>query len=62
VAAALAGIVAPIVTGWLLHKTGSYVAPMTLIFVFLVIGALAVIVMLQPKWAPRMPEAGAVTA
>ncbi len=58
VASALAGIVAPIMTGWLLHVSGSFVAPMTLIFAFLVLGAATVIVMLRPEWAPRLPDAG----
>ncbi len=48
---------APIITGWLLHVTGSFVAPMTLIFAFLVLGAVTVIVMLRPEWAPKMPDA-----
>jgi len=53
-ATALAGIVSPLVTGWLLHVTGSYVAPMTLIFVFLVVGAVTVIFVLRPEWSPRV--------
>jgi nitrate/nitrite transporter NarK len=56
VATALAGIVAPLLTGWLLHASGSYVAPMTLIFVFLVIGAVTVLTLLRPEWAPKIPE------
>jgi MFS family permease len=59
VATASAGIVAPIITGWLLHVTGSYVAPMTLIFVFLLIGAATVLLLLRPEWAPRIPDASA---
>lgn len=55
VASALAGIVAPLITGWLLHVSGSYVAPMTLIFFFLVLGAATVLVMLRPEWAPQVP-------
>jgi MFS transporter, ACS family, D-galactonate transporter len=60
VATASAGIVAPIITGWLLHVTGSYVAPMTLIFGFLLLGAATVLLMLRPEWAPKMPDASAV--
>lgn len=56
VATAMAGGVAPLVTGWLLHVTGSFVAPMALIFGFLVLGAVTVLVMLRPEWAPRLPE------
>jgi MFS family permease len=56
-AVAIAGIVSPLMTGWLLHVTGSYVAPMTLIFAILVLGALTVIVAIKPELAPRIPEA-----
>ena len=59
VATALAGIVAPLITGWLLHVSGSYVAPMTLIFFFLLLGAATVLVMLRPEWAPKIPDADA---
>jgi len=37
----LAGIVAPIITGWLKQVTGSYTAPMQTIWVFLIIGVAA---------------------
>jgi ACS family D-galactonate transporter-like MFS transporter len=60
VSTALAGIAAPIVSGWLLDTTGGYTAPMQVIFVFLVIGALTTFFLLQERWAPKMPgEAGA---
>jgi MFS family permease len=52
-AVAVAGIVAPLATGWLLHLTGSFVAPMALVFVLMIMGALTVILMLRPAWAPR---------
>jgi len=55
VSTALAGIAAPIVSGWLLDTTGSYTAPMQVIFVVLVIGALTTFFLLQEKWAPRLP-------
>lgn len=58
-AVAIAGIVSPLATGWLLHVTGSYVAPMTLIFVILILGAVTVIVAIRPGLAPRMPDAAA---
>ena len=35
----LAGVAAPILTGWLIQSTGSYEAPMQAIAVLLVIGA-----------------------
>jgi sugar phosphate permease len=37
----LAGVAAPILTGWLIQTTGTYEAPMQAIAVFLVIGALS---------------------
>ncbi len=54
VATSLAGGVAASLSGWLLHVSGSYEAPMLVIFVFLIIGALACAVLLQPKWAPKV--------
>ena len=56
VSTALAGIAAPIISGWLLDTTGGYTAPMQVIFVFLIIGALTTLFMLKEKWAPRLPE------
>ena len=53
VATSLAGITAPILSGWLLQATGSYEAPMQVIFVVLLIGALATAILLRPAWAPR---------
>ena len=37
----LAGIVAPIITGWLKQVTGSYTAPMQTIWVVLIVGVAA---------------------
>jgi MFS family permease len=59
VATSLAGIVAPILSGWLLQVSGGYEAPMQVIFVFLIIGAVATLFLLQPKWAPKIRDAGA---
>jgi MFS transporter, ACS family, D-galactonate transporter len=56
VSTALAGIAAPILSGWLLDTTGGYTAPMQVIFVFLVIGALTTFFLLKEKWAPKLPE------
>ena len=53
-AVAVAGIVAPLMTGWLLDLTGSYVAPMTLIVVLLVVGAITVLFGVRPNWAPQL--------
>ena len=54
VATSLAGGVAGSLSGWLLHISGNYNLPMMVIFVFLLIGALATIVLLRPKWSPRI--------
>lgn len=56
VSTSLAGIAAPIVSGWLLQTTGSYRAPMQVIFFFLIIGALTTLFLLREKWAPRLPD------
>jgi MFS family permease len=52
-AASLAGIVAPILTGWLKQRTGSYEAPMQTIWFFLVIGVLSYLILIREKYAPR---------
>ena len=56
VSTSLAGIAAPIISGWLLQKTGSYTAPMQVINVFLVLGLVTCIVVLREKWAPKAPQ------
>jgi MFS transporter, ACS family, D-galactonate transporter len=48
-----AGIAAPIITGWLLQKTGGYDAPMFTILVVLVVGVLAYVFMVREKYAPK---------
>ena len=48
-----AGIAAPIITGWLLQKTGNYEAPMMTILVVLVVGVLAYVFMVREKYAPK---------
>ncbi len=52
-AANLPGIVAPILTGWLLQATGSYEAPMQAIGFFLVLGLAAYVFLVREKYAPR---------
>jgi ACS family D-galactonate transporter-like MFS transporter len=52
----LAGIVAPIITGWLKQVTGSYTAPMQTIWVFLIIGVAAYLFLAReskPRLRPR---------
>ena len=52
-AASLPGIVAPILTGWLKQKTGSYNAPMQAIWFFLILGLAAYVFLVREKYAPR---------
>ena len=53
-AASLPGIVAPIMTGWLVDTTGSYQAPMATVMVFLLIGVFAYLFLVQERYAPAM--------
>jgi MFS family permease len=56
----LAGIVAPIITGWLKQVTGSYTAPMQTIWVFLIIGVAAYLFLAresQPRLQPGVAAA-----
>jgi len=52
VALSMAGIVGPLLSGWLLQTTGSYTAPMEAILFFLVVGGLACAFLLKEKWSP----------
>jgi hypothetical protein len=61
VSTSFAGILAPWLTGYLLETTGGYTVPMQLIFVFLIIGALATMILLQEKWAPKLPDEAAAS-
>ena len=54
VATSLAGGISASLSGWLLHVSGSYTAPMLAIFVFLLIGAGSSVILLQRKWAPKV--------
>ena len=55
VSTSIAGIVGPLLSGWLKQKSGGYQAPMEVIFVFLVLGALTCLVLLRREWAPKVP-------
>ncbi len=57
VATSLAGGISASLSGWLLHVSGSYTAPMLAIFGFLLVGAGSSVVLLQRKWAPKVGEA-----
>lgn len=58
-AANLPGIVAPLVTGWLVQTTGSYKAPMQAIWFFLVTGVAAYVFLVRRKYAPGQNNAAA---
>ena len=62
VSTSLAGIVTPILSGWLKQTSGGYQAPMEAIFFFLVLGAVTCFVLLQRKWAPKIVDAIGVPA
>lgn len=55
VATALAGIVAPVMTGWLLHVGGDYRLPMDAIFLFLIVGGLTTALLLSHRFSLREP-------
>ena len=59
VAGTLSGGVAASLSGWLLHATGSYDAPMMVIVFFLMIGAAACVILLRPQWSPKVTEVSA---
>jgi MFS transporter, ACS family, D-galactonate transporter len=52
----LAGIAAPIATGWLKHKTGGYLAPMAAVFVMLLAGMAAFVLVVRPEYARIRPD------
>ncbi len=49
----LSGIVAPIVTGFLIQITGSYEAPMIAVLVLLILGILAYTFLVREKYSPK---------
>jgi MFS transporter, ACS family, D-galactonate transporter len=53
-AASIAGIVAPLLTGWLKQRTGSYLAPMSACFIFLVAGVLSYVLMVKERYVPQL--------
>jgi MFS family permease len=56
-AASVAGMVAPVLTGWLKQRTGSYEAPMQAIWFFLLLGVVSYLVMVREKYAPQAAAA-----
>jgi MFS family permease len=61
VSTSLAGIVGPILSGWLLQVSGGYRAPMLVIFFFLLLGGLSCAVLLRPEWSPKVSSGVAST-
>jgi MFS family permease len=58
----LSGIVAPIITGWLVHVTGNFQAPMQFITGLLIAGILAYAFLVRRKFAPRVTPSNPVGA
>ena len=56
-ACSFAGIVAPILSGWLLERTGGYVAPMSAVLVALVVGVLCYLFLIEEEYTPKMRAA-----
>jgi MFS family permease len=52
-AASLPGIVAPILTGWLVQRTGTYQSAMWLVFFFLLLGVASYSFLVRPTEPPR---------
>ena len=56
-ATSLAGGTAGALTGWLLQiSNNNYELPMLTILVFLIIGAAATLILMRPKWSPKVVE------
>jgi MFS family permease len=55
-AANLPGIVAPLLTGWLVARTGKYEAPMMAISVFLIMGIASYVFLVREKYVPKGKE------
>jgi sugar phosphate permease len=56
VATSLSGGIAAWLSGWLKQLSGGYTVPMMVIFVFLVIGAATTLLLMKPKWSPKVAE------
>jgi MFS family permease len=51
-AANLPGVVAPIITGWLVEKTGTFTAPLEAVLAALVVGVAAYLFLVRERYAP----------
>lgn len=54
VSTSIAGIVAPLLSGWLKQRSGGYTLPMEAAFAFLVVSAVSCLVTLRREWAPKV--------
>lgn len=52
-AASASGIVAPILSGWLVDRTGAYRAPMVTVTFFLILGVAVYLFLVKEKYAPE---------
>lgn len=55
----LAGIFAPIITGWLKAWSGSYAAPLYAVGFFLLLGVASYVFLVQPRYAPHAQASAA---
>jgi len=53
-AAGLSGGTTALLSGWLLHVSGGYELPMKVIVVFLIVGAASNLILLRPRWSPKV--------
>ena len=58
-AANAAGLVSPILTGWLIERTGSFDMPIKTIGFWLVLGILGYIFLVKREYAPKIEQAQA---
>jgi ACS family D-galactonate transporter-like MFS transporter len=52
-AANIPGIVAPVLSGWLIQRTGDYQSPMQAIWIFLILGIASYVFLVKEKYAPN---------
>ena len=57
-AGSLAGVAAPVLTGWIIEKTGSFDAPIAAVGAWLLIGAASYVFLVRRKYAPPVRRVG----
>jgi hypothetical protein len=57
-AGSLAGVAAPVLTGWIIEKTASFDAPIAAVGAWLLIGAASYVFLVRRKYAPLFGELG----